>query len=303
MKHALALFCITFAFGTVYAASGVGMATGTAAFSVNGSAVNGTATLFDGATVRTDRAPSRVQLSGGATFQLSPSSQAKVFANRIVLEAGYGDFRTAGAARVEARGLSIAAAEAGSQGRVAVHGNNLVQVASAKGVLRVYNAAGIPVANVRAGTALDFDPQTGSSATNVSGCLMKKDGKWVVYDEVSQALYELLGTGFDKEWGNRVEVSGTARSGSGSMQAIQVGNLKHVSDGGCLTVASQTNSQLPGQQAATTQPTTSSPTNAPAPKPSGGGMSAGTKVAIAVVIIGAGAGAGIGLAGHGGNRS
>src|SRR5262249_11170660 len=111
------------------------------------------------------------------------------------------------------------------------------------------------------------------------------------------------GAGFEKEWGNRVEVTGTARAGSTSMQVIQVGNLKRTGEGGCLTVASQTGSQLPGDQPATTQPSVSSPSKAPVPKASGGGMSAGTKIAIVAVVIGAGAGAGIGLAGHGSNRS
>ena len=179
---------------------------------------------------------------------MSPHSQAKIFTNRIVLENGWVDFRPAGAARVEARGLMVAAAEAGTAGRVALHGTNLVQVASAKGMLRVYNPAGILVANVRPGRALDFDPQAGSSETKVAGCLMKKDGKWVVLDDTTQTLFELQGSGFEREWGNRVEVTGTAKlvgqPGAGSMQAIQVSNFKQVGTGGCLTAAAQTNSQL-----------------------------------------------------------
>jgi hypothetical protein len=290
--------------GIAYGASGIGMVTGQAAFYVNGSQVTGNATLFDGTIVKTAAAASKVQLEGGATFQLSPHSQAKIFANRIVLENGWGDFRPAGAARVEARGLMVAAAEAGTVGRVALHGVNLVQVASSKGMLRVYNPVGILVANVRPGRALDFDPQAGSSETKVSGCLMKKDGKWVVLDDTTQTLFELQGSGFEREWGNRIEVTGTAKlvgqPGAGSVQAIQVSNFKQVGTGGCLTAAAQTNSQLPGQNAPA-EPRTSSPTSVPKPA-GGGGMSAGAKIAIAVVAIGGGAGAAIALAGHG-NRS
>lgn len=291
--------------GISYGASGIGMVTGSAAFYVNGASVTGNATLFEGATVKTDATPSRVQLASGAAFQLSPHSQAKVFENRIVLESGWGDFRPAGGARVEARGLSIGRAEGNASGRVAVHGKNLVQVASAAGTLRVFNPAGIVVANVIAGRALDFDPQAGSSESSATGCLMKKEGKWVIFDEVSQMLYELQGTGFDREWGNRVQVTGTARTASGaaagSTQLIQVKEMKQVGTGGCLTIASQTNSQLPGSEAPA-QPRVASPTSTTTPKPSGGGMSAGAKIAIVAVIIGGGAGAAIALGGKG-NRS
>jgi hypothetical protein len=152
---------------------------------------------------------------------------------------------------------------------------------------------------------LDFDPQAGSSESNVTGCLMKKDGKWVIFDEVSQVLSELQGAGFEREWGNRIQVTGTARAagqpGAGSTQIIQVKEFKLIGSGGCITAASQTNSQLPGQEAPT-QPRTAGPTSTTPPKTSGGGMSAGAKIAIAAVVIGGAAGAAIALAGKG-NRS
>ena len=290
--------------GIAQGANRIGMVTGSAAFYVNGASVSGNATLFEGAIVKTAATPSRVQLENGAALQLSPNSQARIFANRIVLESGWGDFRSSGGSRVEARGLSVGAGEAGSTGRVAVHGKNLVQVAAATGMLRVYNPSGILVANVRAGRALDFDPQVGSSESNVTGCLLKKEGKWVIFDEVSQMLYELTGSGFEREWGNRIQVTGTARAATGaaagSTQVIQVKESKLVGTGGCLTIASQTNSQLPGQEPPT-QPRVAGPAST-TPKTSGGGMSAGAKIAIAAVVIGGGAGAAIALSGKG-NRS
>jgi len=75
---------------------------------------------------------------------------------------------------------------------------------------------------------------------------------------------------------------------------------KLVGTGGCLTIASQTNSQLPGQEPPT-QPRVAGPAST-TPKTSGGGMSAGAKIAIAAVVIGGGAGAAIALSGKG-NRS
>ena len=68
--------------------------------------------------------------------------------------------------------------------------------------------------------------------------------------------------------------------------------FKLIGSGGCITAASQTNSQLPGQEPAT-HPRTAGPTSTTPPKTSGGGMSAGAKIAIAAVVIGGAAGAAI----------
>ncbi len=293
IRNAFVFASFTLAGAMAYGGAAIGMATGTATFSVNGSAVRGSATLFDGATVRTGAAPSNLRLADGARFELSANSQVRTFGERIVLEEGYGDFQPAGGARVESRSLSIVAAEPGSVGRVALHDTNFVQVASAHGSFRVYNSAGILVANVGAGTALDFLPQAGGggSASTVSGCLLKKNNRFGVYDQVSQMFFEVQGAGinFEGEWGNRVEVTGTARAagqpGAGATQIIQVTKLTRTGTGGCLSVASTISGQLP--PAGATPPGTTT-----APLPAHTGLSAGTKVAIAAVVIG-GAVAGI----------
>jgi len=280
------------------------MVAASSGFLVNGARVSGSATLFDGSTVATDAAPSRLQLSNGSKFEMSPNTRAKVYQDRIVLEQGYGDFRAAPGTRIEARGLQVAPADANSTARVAVFGKNSVQVATSHGAFRVYSAAGILMANVSANRALNFEPQAGSSASAVTGCLLKKDNKFVVFDETSQALYELRGTGFDPEWGNRVEVMGTAlASGGGATQVLQVSNLRRVSAGGCLTVASQQGAQLPGQAAPGGPPANAPVPPTPPASAGGGGLSAGAKIGIAVAVIGGGAGAGIALALGGHNRS
>jgi hypothetical protein len=277
-------------------APGIGMVTGNTGFVVNGTQVTGNATLFDGSTVKAGSTGSRLKLATGGSLLLSANSQVKTYADRLVLENGWGDFRGS-SETMEGHGMTVKPAYADSAARVAVLEGNVLQVAATHGLFRVYNASGILMANVRAGMALNFAPQAGSSATTTTGCLLKKDNKFVLFDETTQMLYELQGSGYDAEWGNRLQVNGTAKAagqpGAGVSQILVVKDFKQVGVGGCLTAASQANAQLPGQAA----PAQTAPQPTTTAKTSGGGMSAGAKIAIVVVVVGAGAGAALALGG------
>jgi hypothetical protein len=305
---------------SVQSATNIGMATGSAAFLVNGAPVTGNATLFEGTTVKAGAAGSRLQLSSGASLQLSPNAQVKAYADRLVMETGSADFRGT-KETVEGHGMTVKPASADSAARVVVLEGNVLQVATTRGAFRVYNAEGILMANVKAGMALSFAPQAGSSATTATGCLLKKDNKFVLFDEMTQMLYEMQGSGYDLEWGNRLQVNGTARAagqpGAGTSQVLVVASFKRVAEGGCLTAASQANAQLPGQAGAAPAPETQqtaqkgkSNKKATAAAAAGGaaaggaaagaaagGLSAGAIIAIVAVGGGAAAGAGIALGG------
>jgi hypothetical protein len=296
--------------------SNIGMVTGSAAFLVNGTRVTGNATLFDGSTVKAGPAGSRLKLASGGSLQLSANSQVKTFTDRLVLETGWGDFRGS-SETMEGRGMTVKPASADSAARVAVLDGNVLQVAATRGLFRVYNAQGILMANVKAGMALSFAPQAGSSATTATGCLLKKDNKFVLFDEMTQMLYELQGSGYDAEWGNRLQVNGTARAagqpGAGTSQILVVASFKQVGVGGCLTAASQANAQLPGQGAPTQEAQDTSKKGkgkkvaaaaggaaaggAAAGAATAGGLSAGAIIAIVAVGGGAAAGAAIALSG------
>jgi hypothetical protein len=257
-------------------------------FRVNSSTVSGNATLFDGALVETARFPSRIRLESGTRIQLSPNSRARVFQDRLILEKGYSDFAAPGKYRIVARTLAISPATKDAVARVALHGAKMVQVAAAKGAVRVYAASGILVSNVEPGIALDFEPQVeGPSAPSTFiGCLLRKDGKFILYDQTTRMIIELRGTGFEKEWGNRVQVNGTASSSSqpegGTVQVLDVTSITRIGEGGCEPVAEAIRAELPPAPA-------KPPASKPAPPPRTG-MSAGTKVAIAAAVIGGGVG-------------
>jgi hypothetical protein len=227
------------------AASGpaIGMAVADGSFQVDHSRVWGNATLFDGSVVETGQALSRLKFASGARMSLASESRATVHQGRLVLESGSGQLESAPGFEVESRTLKISAAEPGTVARIRLDGAPRVVVAALRGSVRVTNSAGLLVASVEAGKSLDFEPQAaGASApTRAAGCLLSKDGKFVVVEQTANVMLEVEGTGLNAELGNRVEISGiadvAAPSVPGASQVVKVAGLKRVAKGGCSAVA------------------------------------------------------------------
>jgi hypothetical protein len=258
---------------------------------INGANAQGSATLLEGAVVETAAAQGRIQI-GTTRLQLSPRAKAKVSASRVVLERGYADVLVPGSISIQARSLLVKPDTAQTKGRVALHGDKLVQVAATGGSWRVFNRGGVLVSRLEPGDTLDFEPVdlTDAPPSTAVGCVLKKDGKFIIFDQATRLVIELRGTGFEKEWGNRVQADGTARAAGqpgGSAQALFVTTLTRLETGGCQEVANAIQAQVPQQQAATPPRSGSAEVSRPSV---GGGMSAGTKVAIAVAAVGGGAG-------------
>jgi hypothetical protein len=277
--------------------SDFGTITSEGEFRLNNSTVRGNATLISspgGSVVEATRVPSRLQLHGGARIDLAPGARARVWADRLVLERGASDFTLPRRFAVEANTLRISPHQANTRASVGLHAGKTVQVAALNGGLRVHTAAGILVSNVEVGMAVAFEPQvTGPAApSSFVGCVLKKDDKWVLYDTTTRIVVELRGTGFEGEWGNRVQANGTARAGAqpaeATTQVLDVTSITRIDSGGCSEVARAIGAQLPGAQRAAVP---AAPKPGPSPTVTGGGMSAGAKVAI---IGGVGAGVGVG---------
>jgi hypothetical protein len=250
--------------------------------------------------IETGAASSRVALTAGPRIELASNSRARILRDRLVLEAGAGDLSSPGRFEIEAGAFRIAPASPDSTARVARAGGNEVQVAALKGSLRVYGTGGLLIANVVPGTALAFEPQGGGAAppSNFLGCLLKKEGKFVLFDQATRILVELRGSGFEHEWGNRVQVIGTTDANARSTVAAQVVDVSSVSRfgvGGCRPVAQAVGAEVP-EGAVPSQPAPP-PAAGPQPVPPAGsvktGMSAGVKVAIIAAVGGGGAAAAV----------
>src|SRR5580693_4848616 len=64
----------------------IGFAVATGSFQVDSAQVYGNTTLFDGTTVSTSKASSRLELTNGARVTLGEDSQARIFEKRMMLE-------------------------------------------------------------------------------------------------------------------------------------------------------------------------------------------------------------------------
>lgn len=294
----------------VYAGNpAIGIVTASGHVTVERSEVWGNSTLFDGATVETKSSSSDLALRNGVRLQLGAESRARIWQNRIALERGIGQMSAPASYELDTAGLRIRAASdaPNEKTRLRVTVGDRVEVIALAGAARVTNGAGLLLASIPAGRAMSFSQQAGATGSVTrTGCLLYKDGHYILQDENTQEVVELnardaLLADLKKNTGNRVEVSGTAGATkpvvSIATLLVNVAAITVKSQGGCLSAAAALNAQ------------TEAPAGGPAPAtgqtPSvstggggGGGMSTGAKIAIVAAIAGGGAGAAIALAGH-----
>lgn len=154
---------------TVFAASPtIGVATAVGTFKLNSSEVEGNANIFEGAEIRTTKAPSQVFLQNGSAVTLGVNSAGILYRDHLVLEAG--------ATKVDnMTGYTIEAATYRVQGEprsqaVVRFDSNEVQVASLAGALSVSTNHGALLTRVGAGTASAFNktPQSSGAPINTA---------------------------------------------------------------------------------------------------------------------------------------
>lgn len=216
----------------------------------------GNATLFDGTVVETTVASSELALRNGVKVQLGAASRAQIWQNRLVLEKGAAQLAAPGSFEV-----------------------------------RVLNHANLIRAPFKGTAAFQAAP----GQTVRAGCMVYKDGHFLVQDQNTQEVIEVVGRDLPPNVGNRVEVRGVTSSTPGVAPAtsmMNVASVALVAQGGCLSVAStlDAKAEVPtsttAPAAASAKPTAPSPTTAVHT-----GMSAGAKAAIVAAIAGGGAGA------------
>jgi len=258
------------------AAPAIGIVTASGHFNVEGSQVWGNATLFDGTTVETSSASSELALRNGVKVQLAAGSRARIWQNRLVLE----------------KGVAQLAAPASFDARVS-------------------EQAKLIRAPFRTPLKGSVSMQAAQGQTVHAGCLVYKDGHYLVQDLTTQEVIEISGTGLAANVGNRVEVRGAASSAPGAAPAtstMNVASLALVTQGGCLSVAKTLDAKT--EAPADASKSGNSAAKAAAAGAAGGatagagagaaagGLSTGAIVAIVAAVGGGGAGAAIALA-HG----
>jgi hypothetical protein len=276
-------FLLTAFVTTAFAASpAIGIVTASGHFTLERSRVWGNSTLFDGATVETDAASSDLALRNGVRIQLGSASRARVWENRVLIEKGVGQVTAPQFYEVDAAGFKIRGA------RLRVGLADSVEVTTLAGLTRVESRSGVLLASIAPGRTISFSMQAAGGDATRTGCLLYKDGRFILQDENTQEVVEIIGPGLAPNVGNRVEITGTASNARPAVSiATRVVNMTAVSprsQGGCLSVAAS----LEAKAEVDTTPGT--PAAQTAPKEPKTGMSTGAKVAIGAVIVGGGVG-------------
>ena len=200
----------------------IGVARSWGAFFVNNASVPGSATVFDGTSLKTADASSNINLTGGERVMLASKSAAIVHPDRLSLDHGAAEFSGMAAYRVEARSLRIGASDSAAHIRVGIDRQNRVLVASVGGSAEVRNSQGRLVARVASGVALAFSAAS-PEAIDMTGVVEVEDGKYYLTDDATKVKVELRGNDLAKLSGKRVHITGAVDSAeAGSAGAAQV---------------------------------------------------------------------------------
>ena len=284
-------------------AKAIGVVTASGHFILDRSEVWSNATLFDGGMIETGAASSEVALRNGVRIQLASASSAKVGDSQLTLTKGTGQAAVTGGYQVTAGGLAISSAAGTSRVRVAWLPGGAVEVMALTGTARVASRAGLVLASIPAGRRMDFAMQVAAGVVTRTGCLLSKDGRFLLQDQNTQEILEIRGNDLAAQLGNRVTITGTASAIRPALAAafgvVNANTLTLQATGGCLSVAAALDAQTEPTNAATgnaPNQAAAAPAKAPVSTPKTG-MSTGAKVGIIAVVAGGGAGAAIALAG------
>lgn len=164
------------------ASASIGVVTVGGDLRVDGSAVSGNATLFDGTSIETMAATGELSV-GSTRVLMAGQSRGKVFQSRVQLERGKVQWEGGNGFRADAGVVQVSGR--GVDSKVLVNRTaDAVEVASLSGVVDVLDTGGKVLLSLNAGTAYSFapDPQGASAGTNSNptdpnnGGLNKKGG-------------------------------------------------------------------------------------------------------------------------------
>jgi hypothetical protein len=217
------------------ASPSIGFVKSAGEFRVDGSAVHGNSTVFEGALVETNAARSVIQLSG-ARITLAPDSRVRVYRDRTVLEKGSGSVRDGDRHIIEAATLRIAPSARDSVVQIDLTSPLHVTVGARGGPAEVRNSSGVLTASLLPGMALAFNPQAASAAAvKLTGVIESRAGAYLLTDETTKITVQLLeGPDVTRYVGKKVEVTGSSIPGAsplgGASQLVRAVTIKPAGD-------------------------------------------------------------------------
>jgi len=224
------------------APASIGFAKSPGDFRVDGSAVRGNGTVFEGAVVETADARSVIQLAD-AQITLAPESRLRVYRDRAVLERGSGSVKEGVHYVIEAATLRIAASAQASIIQIALTGPMALTVGARGGAAEVRNSSNLLTASVLPGMALAFEPQQAASTElKLTGVVESRDGAYFLTDETTKVTVQIEGANVSKHVGKMVQITGSsvpnANPAGGASQLVRIVAIKQVAAGSAAAAGS-----------------------------------------------------------------
>jgi hypothetical protein len=253
LQSAISLFTCSCLVSVAASPSSIGFVVTSGQVQVDGAAVRGNSTLFQGNVVRAGDASSDLMFAGGSNLLLQPGSTVTVFREYGVLEHGVAVQRGHHALRAD--GLRISSLSPQGSVLVDVQDKSHLKVTAQGGVAEVRNPAGLLIARVEPGKALNFSvqqqnstptppqqnptPTAGEQAPPPAGVqltlhgVLRKDhpgryGHFLLTDLATNLTYELQGPDLDDLVGASVEVTGSTydrAAASGASKVMSVSDI------------------------------------------------------------------------------
>jgi hypothetical protein len=252
LQSAIALFTSSCLVSVAASPSSVGFVVTNGQAQVDGAAVQGNSTLFQGSVVQAGGVTSDLMFPGGSSLLLQPDSTAKVYREYAILQRG-GALQH-GARALVANGLRVSSLSPQGAVFVDVQDKSHLKVIAQNGAAEVRNPAGVVVARLEPGKALNLviqasqqspapTPSQQTATPSAAGQtppsagvqltlhgVLRKDhpgryGHFLLTDVATNVTYELQGTGLDDLVGASVEVTGTtfdtaAAAGASKVMAV-----------------------------------------------------------------------------------
>jgi hypothetical protein len=247
LQSAISLFTCGCLVGAAASPSSIGFVVTTGQAQVDGMAVHGNSTLFQGSVVQAGDVTTDLMFSGGSNLLLQPGSAVKVYREYAVLQHGMAVQRRTHGYTLVADGLKVSSLSPQGAAVVARKDKSHLEVAAQGGPVEVRTAAGDLVARLESGKALSFAIQapvqnpppvasqqdssparTGQSfpppdSPQVSPTppvqitlhgILRKDhagryGHYLLTDLATNVVYELQGPNLEDLVGASVEVKGS----------------------------------------------------------------------------------------------
>jgi hypothetical protein len=218
MTSVLRVGIVILCMGT-YAVAGttsIGTISAQGSIHVDGYAVNGNATLFDGSVVETGAAAATVRtgnlrMDQNVRITLAADSRGTLFRDRLVLQQGASESTLPAHFQIEANGLRVGAQLPDTRALVTLNHACRVEVAALSGSVEVTSARGLVLARVNPGHSVSFSMTAGTStaAFTSRGMLSVENGHYYLTASDTNVKYEILGKNLAKFVGDKVLVSGT----------------------------------------------------------------------------------------------